>query len=616
MAAPVTANINIMVGGRQVHINPPNFMSLSIERLAGDACNRFTLQVLDTDAFELEYSLLNNTGGKITISYTDYTKNTHKNFAGYVLEIDETYHEDRMMLTLTGFVGLSLQNMYDRYSVVWNVVPKFKWSDVFSDVNVFNTSVSTSVTGNDQNKDDGFFEGLGNWFRNLGGTTWFSLTALLKAFTSEETLGDIMAKSLNWGGDAEGTMSEVLDNLKVDKAGNYYLPNRKINTNYSLTDKEQSHNVKQSGSIIIPMKPSKIIKLIARGGYYSELLEDDFENYKGTAFYNGTSKVSELDWLWIKLWFKKLGKFPGCGWKCNDADIEDTDMKQVDFTQSNISFTKFINDVLLKNCTITEVKKTQGYEKGFNVNQGTVMYNQNSIGSNIVETTTTTVKGNFYFYLDENSSAHLKRVNITNKPDIKRTYYLYGYDSTKEYQEEPYGHIVAFNANTKVLTSLIASNAVPDYNISNKNLVTGGDNPDVEEQVEAEDENLSEFKDWGKISVTVTTGSKSGSGGDKATALSKVQQDAYEKSYEASATIIGSCGLSPQDYIQIIVLPKGSGIKQHHTSGYYYILKIKETIKDGTISSELSLIKNVANMGNNNGIRSVKVEKKTIGSVM
>ena len=71
MAAPSTAQISITVAGKVVHVNPPNFMSLSMERLAGDSCNSFTLRILDTDAFEVEYALLNNTGGNISFTYND-----------------------------------------------------------------------------------------------------------------------------------------------------------------------------------------------------------------------------------------------------------------------------------------------------------------------------------------------------------------------------------------------------------------------------------------------------------------------------------------------------------------------------------------------------------------
>ena len=607
MAAPSTANISIKVSGKTVHINPPNFISLTLERLAGDACNKFTLQILDTDGYELEYSLINYSGGSIEINYTDYSKNISKHFAGYVIEVDDAFHQDRMMLTLRGFVGLSLQNMYDRYSVAWNVVPKFKWSDVFSDASggLYDNN-GTSATTNDQNSDDGFFENIGNWFKNLGGTTVSAFAYLINFMNNGFDLEYLTYRSLNAGGDPEGTLSGVLDNIKVDKAGNYYLPNRKAGNNYKVTDTESKHNIKQSGSIIIPIKPSKLIKLIARGGYYSELLEDDFENYKGTSFYNGDNKISEIDWIFIKLWFKRMGKFPGCGWNCNDADIEDTDMKEVDFTQSNMSFTKFINDVVLKNCTKTETTTTYKNNKG-------VSYVMLSPTYGATVTTTTVVKSNYYFYLDEKSSAHLKRVDITNDPKdmIKRTYFLYGDNRTTNFQEQAFGHLTAFNANNKVLTALIAKNAVPEYNISNKNLVTGEENPDVKEEIDAsdEEENLEVFSGWGDIKMTVVNGSRSGSGGDKAVSTSEVQSEAYKQSYEATATIIGTCGLAPQDYIQIIVIPKGNTIKHHHTSGYYYILKITETIKDGTISSELQLIKNVGSIGKNNGVVSVKVKE-------
>ena len=576
MAAPTTAQISLTVAGKEVWVNPPNFVSLSMKRLAGDTCNSFTLQVLDSDAFELEYALLNNTGGEISFTYKDYKNNEFKSFNGYVLKISDSYVDNRAMLTLEGFVGISFNDKFERLSFAWNVVPKFDWSKVFTDANTLVGNIDTS----DQNEKDGFFEGIGNWFKNVTGQTWTSLVLLLRTVADGgANLDDLYYRFIGY--DPEKVLEEIIDNLKVDKAGNYYLPNRQLTNTYEISDTKTSSNVKQSGNIIIPMKPSKLVKFIGRGGSYSELLEDDFENYKGTNFYNGDNKVSKIDWLFIKLWYKKLGSFSGCGWKVIDANIQDTDIKQADFTQTKQSFLQYINKVLLPNSTITERSKKKVKRKGEEYEQ-----------------TIDTTRGNFMLSFGSDGTVYFKRVNITNTPSVRETYYLYGNDG-KNAQDSTHGHLTSFSAKLDVLTSMITNGLESGGDISNKNLVTGEANQDYETTIDLEEEDsLTAFDDWGSMRVTLSSGSNSKKSGRQT--LSEIQETAQTQCYEATATIEGPCTLNPQDYIKIGIIPNNvsGGLAYHHTSGNYYILSIDETIEGGRHYSKLELIKNVGSLGN------------------
>ena len=590
MAAPTTAQISLNVSGKEIWVNPPNFVSLNMKRLAGDVCNSFTLQVLDSDAFELEYALLNNTGGHISFKYKDYKNQEFKSFEGYVLKISDSYIDNRAMLTLEGFVGVALNDKFERLSFAWNVVPKFDWSKVFTDANSLVGSIDTS----DQNEKDGFFEGIGNWFKNVTGQTWTSLVLLLRTVADGGAkLDDLYYRFIGY--DPDKVLEEIIDNLKVDEAGNYYLPNRQLTNTYEIADTKTSHNVKQSGNIIIPMRPSKLVKFIGRGGSYSELLEDDFENYKGTNFYNGDNKVSKIDWLFIKLWYKKLGKFSGCGWNVIDANIQETDMKQADFTQTKQSFLQYINKVLLPNSTITERSKKKVKKNGDEYEQ-----------------TIDTVRGNFMLSFDSDGTVHYKRVNITDTPSVSETYYLYG-DDGRDVQDSIHGHLTAFSAKLDVLTSLITKGLDNGGDISNKNLVTGEPNKDYETTVDLEEEeSLTAFDDWGSMKVTISNGSDSQKDGELT--LSEIQKEAQKQCYEATATIEGPCTLNPQDYIQIIIIPNNisGGVAFHHTSGNYYILSIDETIEGGRHYSKLELIKNISQLGNTGTTTEVVKEVKII----
>lgn len=561
MAAPSTAQISLTISGKQVWVDPPNFVSLSIERLSGDSCNSFTLQVLDDSAFSLEYTLLNNTGGNISFVYNDYAGNVFKSFTGYVIKMSDSFVDNRVMLTLEGFIGVSLEDKFGKYSFSWNIVPKFNWEEIFDGVN--------SVYVNGSQNIDGSGISAFSWFIDLLSTAWndYMVDFGLKSNTALSSVEDAKKK-----------IGEALQNLKKDDAGNYYLPKMK-EKNYNVQDTRKAKNVKQSGSIVIPMRPSKIIKLIGRGGDYSELLEPDLENYKGTSIYDGDNKLTQMDWEFVKQWFSKMGKFKGCGWKIYDANIENTDLKETDLTQTKQSFLEYINKVLIPNSTLTRrvLKKDS---------------------SNNITGTTFETRGNYMLSFDTDNTVHYKRLDITNSPKIKATYYVYG-NGTENLQNPSFGNLMSLSVRLDVLTSMITANTMSGGDISQKNLITGEDNTAVKVEVDlTEDDYLSPFKDWSGIRVSVADPANSKKTGKQT--LENIQKEALKKCYEATATIEGPCNLSPQDYISICVIPKdnqGGGIIYHHTSGNYYIIKIEEKIDSGRQYSTLSLIKNVASIG-------------------
>ena len=71
MAAPRSANIEVTIGNINCIVDYKNFSSLSIKRTAKDACDSFTLNVLDDAAFTIEKALLSGNSNSIKIVYID-----------------------------------------------------------------------------------------------------------------------------------------------------------------------------------------------------------------------------------------------------------------------------------------------------------------------------------------------------------------------------------------------------------------------------------------------------------------------------------------------------------------------------------------------------------------
>ncbi|MBO7615057.1 MAG: hypothetical protein J6T15_05115 [Bacilli bacterium] len=614
MAAPTTAQVYVVLAEKEVWINPPNFVSLSMKRLAGDTCNSFTLQVMDNSAFDLEYALLNNTGGDIKFTYRDQNNSILKEFEGYVLKMSDSFIDDRVMLTVEGFVGIKLEDKFQKISFAWNTVPKFDWTEIFSDANNLLGMAGVNNPQAYSNDDIGsnFFGFLkyvwdgvtGKAWNNL--QVWYSAVAYNQSFESATLFRQIQE-------DPEQLIDVMLNNLKVDEAGNYYLPNRLLTNDYELTDLEASRNVKQSGTILIPMCPHKIVKLIAKGGNFSELIPENFDDFKGTSIYDGENEMSTLDWLFVRKWYQRLGYFKGCGWKMLDSDIEKTDMIEADFTQTKQSYLQYIQKVLMPNSVQTTVIKKEATRIKNAVKNPASLLAGAGLGlfapakdmldkvetlDKVWYTKERVVRTNFVLSFTPSGYARYKRVNITNAPEVKATYYIYG-DDRKELQNSKFGKMISFSPTLDVLTSMITAGAYTDGDISNINLVTGEPNQDQKVTVNTDEYSdiLTPFDGWGKMAVTLSSGSSSQIQGRRK--LEEIQDEALKQCYKAKATIEGYCNLNPQDYISICVIPKGAQgtVLYHHTSGNYYILSIEESIESGRHYCNLDLVKNVGSLG-------------------
>ena len=134
MAAPKYANIGVSFGDNdtQVSVDVDNFSSLTLERVVSDSANHFTLNVLDDSAFDIEKYLLQGKNN-IDVHYYDKDNNISNNFSGNITKMSSSFINNRNMLTLEGYVGLSIESKYQLYSRSWNNVVLFNWSEIFDD---------------------------------------------------------------------------------------------------------------------------------------------------------------------------------------------------------------------------------------------------------------------------------------------------------------------------------------------------------------------------------------------------------------------------------------------------------------------------------------------------
>lgn len=645
MSAPSHANISITIGGRDITISHKNFSNIKLKRKAGDVCNNFTLQILDEDTFEIEAMILAGYN-EIYFSYIDGNGNVVKQFKGNILRMDNTFVDDRVMLTLEGFVGLSAQDKFRVRTINWNTVPKFEWSDIFTDADIYDISESDA-----QDPSKSLSTGFSMWAKSM----WVGIkqTAASMLKPNLKSMFNTMMMSympggltnvLTWGlagnykgmqayfnGDCVNTIQEAMDwnygtedkynnneYFGKDDKGYYFISQKemekvkdewtnKVNdvkaayniglkTGFDL-DVKKPKKVYAEGEYIVPVKPGKIVKCIAEGKPFNYLLETKYQNYKGTAFYDGyqhedngstvtdedgnevssgTTATTMLDWLFITLWFRNRGNVESAGWNIGYID-EDTLMIEDNLAQIKQSYIEYLNTTIAEKSV--RVYKTADIETS---DEGVIhVVNTNEFVAN------------YRCYADDDGKIYFKRFDLSdgNTTATKEVYTLYGIDkNSKGYsQSGNNGYLTNFNASLNILTAMITG-GTGDFSagdISTMNIVTGGTTSVTISKSTDFDEGETYVPNWGVISFVPQF--------DVAHAKSDIAstfEQAKNMTYKATCTIEGNHNLSPMDFIEIIIIPKSSGLR-HHSSGKYYILSIDETIQDGKRISTFELIKNV-----------------------
>lgn len=510
MASPSHANVFISIGdgdSNGINIDYKDFYSLDMTRVVSDAANNFKLMVLDNSAFNIERLLLQGYNN-INFEYLSDDGSINERFSGNITKMNSSFINNRNMLTLEGFMGISIDNKYTLKSRPWNMALLFPWEQIFDKY--------------DTNK-------------------IISLIAENKIMYSDD-----------------GTSKK------------YFV--------YSQKEKDKGEQKKIEGTeIYFPVRPSDMVYLLCVGGNLADYMYTDVGRYRNCeSFYKLITidrstyykKDETMDLNFIKEFVRKNGDIKGNNW--TPGQIDRTLLVENGLSQTRMSDVQYIYSILCANAA-KEVS-TQG--------------------------NTSTIEYNFNFTIDNNRKVDFKPINIETNKNNAKTYTYYGDFGSEDADSK----LIAFSADTNVLTAFLTGDTSQLEDMKTLNLITGeamtldGIEFDIQSN-----EGLYEYKYGTQVySINKNTNGKANSWAVLKSAWSK----AAAMNYKASATIIGNHGLKAGDYVNILVMPTKisvDGIERpfyHHSSGLYFISEIQENIASGKKTSTLSLIKNVASIGN------------------
>ena len=141
MAIAKFSNIEITIEDYTITVDHSKIIKLSIDRVVSDAANKFSISLLDDAAYQVERKLIQG-NNEITISYFDDTNTVRDTFRGNITKLNSSFINDRSMLTIEGYVGISIPDKYQLKSRNWNKVVVFDWKDIFDDWdNIADTNV-------------------------------------------------------------------------------------------------------------------------------------------------------------------------------------------------------------------------------------------------------------------------------------------------------------------------------------------------------------------------------------------------------------------------------------------------------------------------------------------
>lgn len=530
MAIAKFSNIEITIEDYTITVDHSKIIKLSIDRVVSDAANKFSISILDDTAYQVERKLIQG-NSEITISYFDDSNKVRDTFRGNITKLNSSFINNRNMLTIEGYVGISIPDKYQLKSRNWNKAVLFDWKDVYDDWdNIANLEVDN------RSKWDAFWEDLGKSKSD-------------KQKNKDKYNNSYIEKACN-----------ILrfDELYQDDEGNFYT--------YSKKEKNKGEVV-QGKEVILPVRPHKILKLLCNGGTLDGLLEDTDSDtcYQGcdnfVNFINERGNAA-VDLAFIREFLKKHDKVESHGWVYNENNVTPTKLVECDMCQTTTSDTKYVYEVLC-NKSLVDSKTADTY--------------------------------NYSFMLDNNMNVTFKPIQIDANAKPKARFSYYG---LSDYQEnESDAQLVSFSADTNFLTAFLTGDMSNIDNMSKLNLVTG---EEMDSSILAKTEDkLGNEEGKYKYSYKTTSFAPvtlSGNGDNSQATWLRYWQEAAAQTYKAEANIIGYSGLAPGDYVDITVVPK-PGL-YHHTSGLYFIQKLTDSIENGVFKTKLTLIKNVATMGN------------------
>lgn len=286
-------NLTITIADVDVTVSHNNFSSLEMNRVVSDAANSFTVSVLDDDAFTIE-KLLVQGNNDISISYHNTDNSINKHFVGNIIKMNSSFINNRNMLQLEGYVGISVKDKYQLYSRNWNKVILFDWVKVLG----WNTGgTETEYLTTDYMKlvmDNIIDEGM--LFKDDSGS-FYTLRADLTPVMATEVIlpvrPHVILKLLATG----GNLSELME----DKT--------------SIEDYKDCTN------------------------FYDTIYNRN----------SGDASKMQLELDFIRRFLEKHSDIIGNGWNYSEEYIDETELVDTDLSQNNQSDIVYINDVLVKN---------------------------------------------------------------------------------------------------------------------------------------------------------------------------------------------------------------------------------------------------------------------------
>lgn len=107
MATQGSIQLNVVINEKSISIERKNIVNFSVDRVLGDAADKFTLELFDESAWKVESALKGKSMAPITVQYSASTDLSSKTilFSGIVLDYQVAFSGRSSMITLEGILA-------------------------------------------------------------------------------------------------------------------------------------------------------------------------------------------------------------------------------------------------------------------------------------------------------------------------------------------------------------------------------------------------------------------------------------------------------------------------------------------------------------------------------
>lgn len=107
MATQGSIQLNVLINEKSISIERKNIVNFSVNRVLGDAADKFTLELFDESAWKVESALKGKSMAPITVQYSASTDISNKTilFSGIILDYQVAFSGRSSMITLEGILA-------------------------------------------------------------------------------------------------------------------------------------------------------------------------------------------------------------------------------------------------------------------------------------------------------------------------------------------------------------------------------------------------------------------------------------------------------------------------------------------------------------------------------